>query len=106
MKRKIAVLLGLIILASCTTKIKEIKENRTDYLGEKVKIEGTVNMNIPFTKIYKIKDETGTIYVEASSDLPNKDQKYTVKGIVREKKIGIEGLNLINELYIEETERD
>ncbi len=106
MKRKVALLLGLILLASCTTKIKEIKENRTDYLGEKVKIEGTVNMNIPFTKIYEIKDETGTIYVEASSDLPNKDQKYTIKGIVREKKVGIEGLNLINELYIEETERN
>ena len=106
MKVFICSLLSLLFLASCTTDIKEIKENRTDYLGEKVKIEGTVNMNIPFTKIYKIKDETGTIYVEASSDLPNKDQKYTVKGIVREKKVGIEGLNLINELYIEETERN
>jgi hypothetical protein len=60
---------------------------------------------VPFTKIYEVKDETGTIYVEASSDLPNKDQKYTIKGIVREKKIGIEGFNLVNELYIEESNR-
>jgi hypothetical protein len=61
MKKKIAAIASLIILASCTIKIKEIKENRTDYLVEKVKIEGTVNMNIPFTKIYEVKDESGTI---------------------------------------------
>jgi hypothetical protein len=92
-------------LFSCKTDISKIKENRSDYLGENVKIEGTVNITVPFTKIYEVKDETGTIYVEASSDLPNKDQKYTIKGIVREKKIGIEGFNLVNELYIEESNR-
>lgn len=63
-------------------------------------------MTLPFTKIYKVKYETGTIYVEAASDLPNKDQKYTIQGIVREKKLGVEGLNLVNEVNIEESSRN
>ncbi len=104
--KKIKLLACILLLASCTTKIQDIKEKRSDYLGKKLKIEGTVNMTIPFTKIYEVKDETGTIYVETSSALPDKDQKFVIKGIVREKKIGFEGFNLVNELYIEETSRD
>ena len=106
MKALFTSLLALFFLASCTTDIIKIKENRTDYLGEKVKIKGVEGMTLPFTKIYKVKDETGTIFVEAASDLPNKDQKYTIQGIVREKKLGVEGLNLVNEVNIEESSRN
>ncbi len=99
-------LLSLLFLASCTTDIKEIKENRTDYLGKEVTIKGTVVSTVPFTKIYEVKDETGSLYVNTPNELPDKDGAYRIRGVVKEKKVGVAGLNLIDELYLEESSRD
>lgn len=99
-------LLSLLFLASCATDIKEIKENRTDYLGKEVTIKGTVVSTVPFTKIYEVKDETGSLYVNTPNELPDKDGAYRIRGVVKEKKVGVGGLNLIDELYLEESSRD
>lgn len=106
MKVLYTLLLCCAFLASCTTDIKEIKENRTDYLGKEVTIKGTVVSTVPFTKIYEVKDETGRLYVNTANELPDKDGAYKIRGVVKEKKVGVGGLNLIDELYLEETKRD
>jgi hypothetical protein len=106
MKVFICSLLSLFFLASCTTDIKDIKENRSDYLGKEVTIKGTVLSTVPFTKIYEVKDETGSLYVNTPNELPDKDGAYKIRGVIKEKKLGVGGLNLINELYLEESSRD
>ena len=96
----------LLVLSSCTTDIKDIKANRSDYLGKEVTIKGTVLSTVPFTKIYEVKDETGSLYVNTPNELPDKDGAYKIRGVIKEKKLGVGGLNLINELYLEESSRD
>ena len=105
MKVLYTLLLCCAFLASCTTDIKDIKENRSDYLGKEVTIKGTVVSTVPFTKIYEVKDATGSLYVNTPNEMPDKDGLYKIRGIVKEKKIGVAGLNLIDEIYLEETSR-
>lgn len=104
--KKIALIVGAVLtLVSCTTDIQTIREERPDYLEKKVSIEGVVTMTLPIVNIYEIKDKTGQIYVQSTQELPNKDQKYTIEGIVREKKIEAAGISFMNELYVEELKR-
>lgn len=105
MKVLYTLLLCGAFLASCTTDIKDIKENRSDYLGKEVTIKGTVVSTVPFTKIYEVKDATGSLYVNTPNEMPDKDGLYKIRGIVKEKKIGVAGLNFIDEMYLEETSR-
>lgn len=106
MKKLDLVFISLVVLSSCTTDIKEIKENRSDYLGKEVTIKGTVISTVPFTKIYEVKDETGSLYVNTPNELPDKDGAYKIRGVVKEKKVGVAGLNFIDEIYLEETSRN
>lgn len=89
-----------LALCSCNDSISDIRENRSKFLNKDVKLEVVIGNKIPFMEFYKVKDETGEIWLKSSEDNLNKNQKYTIKGKVRE----IKNL-LINELYIEENKK-
>lgn len=86
--------------------IKEIKEKRTEFLDKEVSIKGTVESKLGILNLYVIKDNTDEIYVYTKDTLPNKNQTYTVTGIVKERKERLLGFDLFDEVYIEETERN
>lgn len=89
-----------LALCSCNDSISDIRENRSKFLNKDVKLEVVVGNKIPFMEFYKVKDETGEIWLKSSEDNLNKNQKYTIKGKVRE----IKNL-LIDEIYIEENKK-
>jgi hypothetical protein len=89
-----------LALCSCNDSIRDIRENRSKFLNKDVKLEVVVGNKIPFMEFYKVKDETGEIWLKSSEDNLNKNQKYTIKGKVRE----IKNL-LIDEIYIEENKK-
>ena len=104
--KKISFIITLsVLLVSCSTHIEDIRKKRTEYLGKKISLTGTVSMSIPFTNIYEFKDETGEIYVITNEDLPSSDEEFTLEGTVREKKFEVGGFQLTKELYIEESNR-
>ncbi|MFM7766187.1 MAG: hypothetical protein ACKO6I_11075 [Sphingomonadales bacterium] len=98
--------LSVLVFFSCNTDIRKIREGRSNYIDKEVTVEGTVSSAIPLSGIFELKQDNATIYVHTQNDLPNKDEKITVKGIVKEKKIEYNGLQLINEVYIEEISRE
>lgn len=104
--REISVTLLVLCLSSCTTKIKDIREKRNEFLNKEVTIEGKVDGNIPLTRYYKVKDEEESIYVKAANELPNDGEKIKVRGKVKEEKIEFAGFRLLNEIYIEEISRE
>ena len=87
-------------LSSCSTDIKEIKDNINDYNGKEVKVSGKVieTTDLMMWKYYQIEDKTGEIYIIPAGELPEEGQKLTVTGIVNEKmKVGKENLVVIKE---------
>ena len=96
----------VVLITSCTTKVKDIKEKRNNYLNKDVTVNGKVEITIPLTGIYQLNDDGSTIYVKTEGDLPNEGEIFKVSGKVKEQKFEFGGLRLINELYIEEKERN
>jgi hypothetical protein len=107
MKKKLLLFsIPVLFFISCNTNIKKIKEKRSDYLNKEVSVEGTVTSSGTFPRIYEIKQDEATIYVFTEKELPNEEEKITVTGVVKEKKMEIGGFRLMNELYIEEKSRE
>jgi hypothetical protein len=105
MKNLILYATPLLFLISCNTSIKKIKEKRSDYLNKEVSVDGIVSSTIPFSGIYEMKEDETTIYVYTENEMPNEEEKITITGVVKEKKMEIGGFKLMNELYIEEKSR-
>ncbi len=68
------------------TDIGEILENPGQYAGQEVTIKGEVTraINIFGLQFYKVKDETGEIYVIPNSTTPDKGMTVLVDGTVKE----------------------
>jgi hypothetical protein len=83
-----AVLVLVALVASCSalfsTKIRAIKENPGAFDGREVAIAGQVtsSWNLVFVKYYKVRDNTGEIYVVTESALPHEGDHVRVKGKV------------------------
>jgi hypothetical protein len=104
-KRHCFVTVILVLFSSCSTDIGKIREYQDEYVDKDVSIKGEVEMVIPLTPFYQIKDESGEIFVKAKSHLPETGSKYNVKGYLRKKEISVLNSFLANGIYIEETER-
>jgi hypothetical protein len=100
-----ASLLVFFFITSCSTDIRKIREYQDEYLDQEVRIEGDVDMVIPLTTYYKIKDKSGEIYVQAKSHLPESGSRYKVRGILRKKEVSLLKSFLASGVYIEETSR-
>jgi len=90
-KLKIVVCLLVILLLACesgffTTPIGSILKNPRDYEGKPVKVRGVVteNMNIFIMKGFKLKDNTGEIFVITDKILPKEGSSTTAKGYIKE----------------------
>jgi len=79
----IFVVLALLALAGCSTKISDIKSNTDDYLGREISVPGTAVKSIKIGKLsgFTLKQDDESIPV-ASSKLPDEGEKVTVKGTV------------------------
>ena len=94
-----------ICLTSCKTDIKEIKLNRSEFLGKEVTVEGVVSGGIPMSGIYELKQDDATIYVYTQNELPEEGWEIKVTGIVKENKLEFGFIKVFNEAYIEEKAR-
>jgi hypothetical protein len=94
-----------ICFTSCKTDIKDIKLNRSEFLGKEVTVEGVVSGNIPMSGIYELKQDDATIYVYTQNELPEEGWEIKVTGIVKENKLELGFLKVLNEAYIEEKTR-
>lgn len=90
-KKNIAVVLFVTFLWACgsgffTTPIGSILKNPRDYEGKLVKVSGVVteNMNIFVMKGFKLKDDTGEIFVITNKILPKAGSTATAKGYIKE----------------------
>ena len=106
--KKFSVIISLlsISLVSCKTDIKEIKLNRTEFLGKEVTVEGVVSGGIPMSGIYELKQDDATIYVYSQNELPEEGWEIKVTGVVKENKVELGFIKVLNESYIEEISRD
>lgn len=90
-KLRIVVFLLAILLLACdqgffTTPIGSLLKNPRDYEGKLVKVSGEVteNMNIFIIKGFKLKDDTGEIFVITDKILPKVGAKATAQGYIKE----------------------
>lgn len=81
----------VILLLACeqgffTTPIGSILKNPRDYEGKQVKVSGVVteNMNIFIMKGFKLKDDTGEIFVITDKILPKVGSIATAQGYIKE----------------------
>jgi hypothetical protein len=95
-----------IIFTSCKTDIKDIKLNRSEYLGKEVTVKGVVSGGIPMSGIYELKQDDATIYVYTQNELPEEGWEIKVTGVVKENKLELGFLKVLNEAYIEEKSRN
>jgi hypothetical protein len=95
----------LILFTACTTDIKDIKLNRNEYLNKEVTVNGVVSGSIPMSGIYELKQEDVTIYVYTKNNLPDEGLELKVTGIVKENKLELGFLKILDEAYIEEVSR-
>lgn len=106
MKNLFLAIFGLLILfTACTTDIKDIKLNRNEYLNKEVTVNGVVSGSIPMSGIYELKQEDVTIYVYTKNNLPDEGLELKVTGIVKENKLELGFLKILDEAYIEEVSR-
>jgi uncharacterized protein YceK len=85
MKKILAIILvlSLLLLAGCTTPIKEIKANPDKYMGEKVSVKGTVSNTIKLGSLSGFTLDDGSDKITVSSDtLPKEGATVTVDGVV------------------------
>ena len=94
-----------IIFTSCKTDIKEIKLNRSEYLGKEVTVKGVVSGSIPMSGIYELKQDDATIYVYTKNELPEEGWEINITGVVKENKVELGFIKVLNEAYIEEKTR-
>jgi len=95
----------LLCLTACNTDIKDIKLNRNDYLNKEVTVNGVVSGSIPMSGIYELKQDDVTIYVYTKNNLPDEGLELKVTGIVKENKVELGFLKILDEAYIEEVSR-
>lgn len=92
MRKRTAVIVLLVIsLMACVqgflpTPIGSILENPRDYEGKLVKVSGVVteNINFIFVKGFKLKDDTGEIFVITDRILPKVGSTTTARGYIKE----------------------
>ncbi len=106
MKNVIFIYLLTFFLTSCKTDIKDIKLNRGEYLGKEVTIEGVVSGSIPMSGIYELKQDNASIYVYTQHELPEDGWEINVTGIVKENKLELGFIKVLNAAYIEEKSRN
>lgn len=94
-----------ISIVSCTTDIKDIKLNRNEYLNKEVTVKGVVSGSIPMSGIYELKQDDVTMYVYTKNNLPDEGLELKVTGIVKENKVELGFLKILDEAYIEEVSR-
>jgi len=99
--RVLVFLTAIIFLLSCdkgffTTPVASILKNPRDYEGKMVKVRGVVTekVNIIVMKGFKIKDNTGEIFVITDRILPVEGTEATVQGYVKE------GFSIGNDQFI------
>lgn len=90
-KFRIVIFLLVILLLACdqgffATPIGSILKNPRDYEGKLVKVSGVVteSMNIFIVKGFKLKDDTGEIFVITDKILPKVGSKATAQGYIEE----------------------
>lgn len=88
-KQSTVVPLSIILMGACessifTTPIGSILKNPRDYEGKLVKVSGVVieNINIFIVKDFKLKDDTGEIFVIRDKILPQVGSKATAQGYI------------------------
>lgn len=81
--------LGLVLALACTlaaTPISDIRANEDKFMGKDVTVAGTVEetVNPPLgnTDYFKVRDDSGEIWVATTGELPQKGNKIRVKGKV------------------------
>jgi hypothetical protein len=94
-----------LFFTSCKTDIKDIKLNRSEFLGKEVTVEGVVSGSIPMSGIYELKQDDATIYVYTQNELPEEGWEIKVTGVVKENKVELGFIKVLNEAYIEEKTR-
>jgi hypothetical protein len=79
----ILLLLSLLLLSGCMTKISDINADPSDYMGKTVTVQGTVLTPIKMGVIsgFTLKED-GTSILVSSTDVPSADAEVTVKGMV------------------------
>jgi hypothetical protein len=95
----------LLFFTACTTDIKDIKLNRNEYLNKEVTVKGVVSGSIPMSGIYELKQDDVTMYVYTKNNLPDEGLELKVTGIVKENKVELGFLKILDEAYIEEVSR-
>ncbi|MBU0461314.1 MAG: hypothetical protein KJ574_01875 [Nanoarchaeota archaeon] len=91
MRRLILILLvmALITVAGCGTKIADIKENTGDYLGKEIAITGKAVQTVKLGELsgFTLKQDDESITV-MSQEIPKEGDTVTVKGSVSKGLIG------------------
>ena len=97
-----------ISLVSCSFKqnaiaIKDINAKKSEKV---VRVEGTVKKIVPLISngSYELQDNTGSIWVITSSNLPIVGTEITIRGKVQQKDITVEAKNL-SEFYLVELQK-
>ena len=90
-KQAVIVFILAILLMACVpgffpTPIGLILENPRDYEGKMVKVSGVVteSINLFFVKGFKLKDDTGEIFVVTDKILPKVGSTTNARGYVKE----------------------
>lgn len=91
MKRSLLVVVFFVLItAACSqlfpTQIGDVLKNPRGYAEKEVTISGEVTdvLSFVFIKYFRVKDSTGEIVVVTERPVPNKGERISVKGIVKE----------------------
>ena len=82
--RLAALLLILLMLTGCATKIQEVESNPDKYKGKEVTVSGKVTsvLSVSFLgiNVYKVDDGTGSIWVQSAGGVPAENESVRVTG--------------------------
>jgi hypothetical protein len=82
----LSLICGAALVASCATTINHVLADPSRYRDREVKLSGTVSDSYGFLEngAYRLKDDTGEIWVVSSHGVPRNGAKVTVEGTIRE----------------------
>lgn len=86
----IIVLLGIIVFSNSTKTVDEITSN-DDYIGENVRIKGTVTSSLKLGELsgYTIEDKNSDQIFVSSNSLPKEGSRKTASGTLKKLPLGI-----------------